>query len=241
MSTIENLETFAPSPPGTHPPLDSPEYRSTHLRHPKLDPLVLDPAKLDRSELGGPIFGEGTVDRRRRRPDRRSERRSRRAADHRHWTAARRRRPTDRRLARRAVAGQRLGPLPPRLGQLAGHARSQLHGRGPLSHRRRRCLSLHDDSPRRLPVGQPPQRLAPGASPLQPVRSLLHPAARHPDVLSRRPVVLPGSDLQLGARAVASRPRRRLRPRHDDRRVGARVPLRHGPAWPVPDAVRGAG
>ncbi len=38
---------------------------------------------------------------------------------------------------------------------------------------------------------------------------------------------------------IAPRPHRRLRPRDDDRRVGARVPLRHGPARTGPHAVRG--
>ena len=61
MSTADTVETFAATPPGTHPPLDSPDYRSSHLRHPNHDPLRLEPGKLDRSELGGPLFGEGTV------------------------------------------------------------------------------------------------------------------------------------------------------------------------------------
>jgi protocatechuate 3,4-dioxygenase beta subunit len=55
------IETFAPAPPGTHPPLDYPEYHSTALRHPNRDPLVLDPGKLDPGELSGPVFGEGAV------------------------------------------------------------------------------------------------------------------------------------------------------------------------------------
>ena len=55
------IETFAPAPPGTHPPLDYPEYRSTALRHPNHDPLVLDHGKLDPGELSGPVFGEGAV------------------------------------------------------------------------------------------------------------------------------------------------------------------------------------
>ena len=38
-----------------------------------------------------------------------------------------------------------------------------------------------------LPVGQPLQRLAARAHPLQPVRPRVHPAAGHPDVLPRRP------------------------------------------------------
>ena len=61
MSTAIPYETFAPPPPGTHPPLDYPEYRSTALRHPNHDPLVLDHGKLDPTELSGPVFGEGAV------------------------------------------------------------------------------------------------------------------------------------------------------------------------------------
>src|SRR5262245_2503534 len=57
----ETLETFAPAPPDTHPPLDYPDYVSTRLRHPNHDPLRLDPGKLDRGELSGPLFGESTV------------------------------------------------------------------------------------------------------------------------------------------------------------------------------------
>ena len=91
--------------------------------------------------------------------------------------------------------------------QLAGHARPQLHRRRALPHRRRRHLPLHDDPPRRLPVGQPPQRLAPGPPALLPVRALVHPAAGHPDVLPRRSAVLPGSDLRRGPRAVPPRAR----------------------------------
>ena len=44
MYPMETIETFAPAPPGTHPPLDSPDYRSTHLRHPNHDPLGSTPA-----------------------------------------------------------------------------------------------------------------------------------------------------------------------------------------------------
>ncbi|HEX6500629.1 MAG TPA: protocatechuate 3,4-dioxygenase subunit beta [Micromonosporaceae bacterium] len=40
--------------PGVHPPLDSPEYRSTALRHPTR-PLVVLPQRL--TEVTGPLFG----------------------------------------------------------------------------------------------------------------------------------------------------------------------------------------
>jgi protocatechuate 3,4-dioxygenase beta subunit len=57
----ETAQPFAPAPPGTHPPLDYADYKSTALRHPTRDPLVIDPAKLDRAELDGPLFGADTV------------------------------------------------------------------------------------------------------------------------------------------------------------------------------------
>jgi protocatechuate 3,4-dioxygenase beta subunit len=46
-------------PSGTHPPNDSPGYRSTALRHPK-EPLVVIPHTL--SELTGPVYPYGRID-----------------------------------------------------------------------------------------------------------------------------------------------------------------------------------
>ncbi len=45
-------------PQGVHPPLDSPEYASTALRHPT-EPLVVVKQRL--TELTGPLLGEGRV------------------------------------------------------------------------------------------------------------------------------------------------------------------------------------
>ncbi len=45
--------------PGTHPPNNSPGYRSTILRHPK-EPLVIIPHTL--SELTGPVYPYGRID-----------------------------------------------------------------------------------------------------------------------------------------------------------------------------------
>jgi protocatechuate 3,4-dioxygenase, beta subunit len=45
---------YAPEPPGTHPPLDHPEYRSTALRSPRR-PLVPLPHRL--TEVTGPLLG----------------------------------------------------------------------------------------------------------------------------------------------------------------------------------------
>ncbi|CAM3835724.1 protocatechuate 3,4-dioxygenase subunit beta [Kibdelosporangium persicum] len=44
--------------PGTHPPLDSPGYKSTKLRHPLQRPVLL-PQKL--TEITGPLLGEGRL------------------------------------------------------------------------------------------------------------------------------------------------------------------------------------
>ncbi|MCE7001408.1 protocatechuate 3,4-dioxygenase subunit beta [Kibdelosporangium philippinense] len=44
--------------PGTHPPLDSPGYKSTGLRHPLQRPVLL-PQKL--TEITGPLLGEGRL------------------------------------------------------------------------------------------------------------------------------------------------------------------------------------
>ena len=205
MYPMETIETFAPAPPGTHPPLDSPGYRSTHLRHPNHDPLRLDPGKARPGRARRPAVRGGRRHRRRCRLDDRSRRRGSRPADHRHRAAARRRRATDRQLTRRALAGQRVGQVPPRQRPVAGNARPQLHRQRALPHRCGRHLSLHDDPSRRLPVGQPSQRLAPGPSALLLVRALVHPATGHPDVLPRRSAVLPGSDLQRGPRTVPPR------------------------------------
>jgi protocatechuate 3,4-dioxygenase beta subunit len=50
--------SYALEPEGTHPPLDSPEYRSTRLRHPK-QPLIYLPQSL--TELTGPALGTSTI------------------------------------------------------------------------------------------------------------------------------------------------------------------------------------
>ena len=206
MSTADTVETFAPAPPGTHPPLDYPGYRSTHLRHPNHDPLRLDPGKLDRSELSGPLFGEGAVTAADADLTIGPDRRSGRAADHRHRTAARCRRPTDRRLAHRAVAGQRLRPLPPCQRQLAGNPRPQLHRRRALPHRHRRhATASRRSAPAPIRGATTPTHGVPPHLHFSPVRPLVHAAAGHPDVLPRRSAVLPGPDLQLRPRAVPPR------------------------------------
>ncbi len=51
--------TFRRPPSGTHPPNDSPGYRSTALRHPK-EPLIVIPHTL--SEITGPVYPYGRIE-----------------------------------------------------------------------------------------------------------------------------------------------------------------------------------
>jgi protocatechuate 3,4-dioxygenase beta subunit len=53
-----DLPGYMKPEPGSHPPLDSPAYKSTGLRHPK-QPLVLLPQRL--TEVTGPLLGDGLV------------------------------------------------------------------------------------------------------------------------------------------------------------------------------------
>ena len=77
------------------------------------------------------------------------------------------------------------GPLRARRRPAPRAARPELHRRGPVRDRRRGPLPLRDHQARRLPVAQPPQRLAAGAHPLLAVRPGVHAAAGDPDVLPR--------------------------------------------------------
>jgi protocatechuate 3,4-dioxygenase beta subunit len=56
-----DLHPFAPVPPGTHPPLDFPDYRSTATRAPSRAPLQLPVGLTDPTELTGPVFGRDSV------------------------------------------------------------------------------------------------------------------------------------------------------------------------------------
>jgi protocatechuate 3,4-dioxygenase, beta subunit len=68
MSTQETERVYAPvvetpgnylrEPPGAHPPLDHPPYKSTTLRHPK-EPLVYLPQTV--TEITGPALGDARV------------------------------------------------------------------------------------------------------------------------------------------------------------------------------------
>ena len=132
-------------PEGVHPPLDSPGYKSTALRHPK-QPLVYLPQTI--TEMTGPQLGPvliGEIDNDLTRPARgRADRR----ADHRLGARVRHRGQAAARHAGRGLAGERRRALPAPLGSLAGAARSELLRRRALRHRRRGPLHVHDDQAR---------------------------------------------------------------------------------------------
>jgi protocatechuate 3,4-dioxygenase beta subunit len=52
-ATAEGVVGYAPAPPGTHPPLDSPAYGSTALRAPHQPPVAVPPGL---TEVTGPSF-----------------------------------------------------------------------------------------------------------------------------------------------------------------------------------------
>ena len=134
------------------------------------------------------------------------------------------------RHAGRGLAGQRRRPLP-RTRSTAPRRRSTRTSpaSGRCADRRRGPLPVRHDQAGRLPVGQPPQRLAAGAHPLLAVRAGVRAAAGDADVLPGRSAVRPRPDLQLGPRPrgprAAGRPRSTCEATEPD--VGARLPLRH--------------
>ena len=188
---------------------------------PKLDP--------DSVELTGPVFGAPRVGRARQRPHR----------QHRGEPLGERIIVTGRVLdaAGRPVRGQLVEIWQANAAGRYAHlarpapraARPELHRRGPLPDRRRRPLPVHHDQAGRLPVAQPPQRLAARAHPLLGVRHGVHPAARHPDVLPGRPAVRPTT--RSSSRSRTRRPRERLVAAFDmdttRAGVGARLPVGH--------------
>ena len=120
-------------------------------------------------------------------------------------------------------------------------ARPELQRRRPLPDRRRRQLPIRDREARRLPVGEPPERVAAEAHPLLALRPRVHRAARHADVLPRRPALPVRPDLQLDPRRAR---RERLVSTFDmeltepDWALG--LPLRHRARRPRSDTARGA-
>ena len=113
-------------------------------------------------------------------------------------------------------------------------------GAGPHRDRRRGPVPVRDHQARRVSVAQPSQRLAAGAHPFLAVRAELPHAARHADVLSRRPAARAStrSSTRSRLRARASGSSRLRRGRHAAG-MGARLPIRHRPARPRRDADGG--
>jgi protocatechuate 3,4-dioxygenase beta subunit len=56
--SMTTVHGYALPPPGVHPPLDSPDYRSTALRAPSRAPIVVPPGL---TEVTGPLFGSERV------------------------------------------------------------------------------------------------------------------------------------------------------------------------------------
>ena len=123
-----------------------------------------------------------------------------RRADHRDRPGARQRRAAGPRHADRDLAGERGRPVPARVDQHPAPLDPNFTGAGRCmtdSEGRYRFVTI---KPGAYPWREPPQRVAARAHPLLAVRPGVHPAAGHPDVLSRRSAVRPGPDLQLRAR-----------------------------------------
>ncbi len=108
------------------------------------------------------------------------------------------------------VVDQHPAPLDPNFSG-AGRCLTDADGQLPLRH----------DQAGLVPLGQPRERVAPGAHPLLGVRAGVHAAARHPDVLPGRPAVRVRPDLPLGPRPEGARAAGlELRPRARRSRTG---------------------
>ena len=174
--------------------LDYPGYRSTRLRVPKR-PLVTLPEEFH--ALDGPVFGDDAI----------GELDSDLTQQHEGDPLGERIVVSGRLLddAGRPLAGQLVeiwqanaaGRYRPRGRPASGAARPELLGCRALPDGRRRRLPLRHRQARRVPVGQPRERVAARTHPLLGLRPRVHAAARDADVLPRRPALLAGPDLQL--------------------------------------------
>ena len=185
------------------PPYFYPDYVGTRLRAPQ--PPAARPAADDVGAIGAGLR-RGSRGGGRRRPDAQPRRASRWASGSSSAAACSRRTagrcatPSSRSGRRTPPAAtatsvdQHDAPLDP---NFDGAGRCLTDDGGPLS--------LRHDQARRLPVAEPPERLAAGAHPLLDVRTRLHPAARHADVLPRRPALRLRPDLQLDPRPEGAR------------------------------------
>jgi protocatechuate 3,4-dioxygenase beta subunit len=172
-------------PAGVHPPLASPGYASTVLRAPKQPPV---PLAQGLTEITGPLLGAERVT----------------AADA-DLTTRHRGEPLGERIiltGRVLDSGGR--PVPGTLIEIWQANASGRYAHGVDNHdapldpnfdgvsrlhdRFRRAVPVRHDQARRLPMAEPPQRLAPGARALLGVRPGVHAAPDHPDVLPGDPL-----------------------------------------------------
>ncbi len=159
---------------GSRPPLAYPAYRSTQLRAPMNAPVHL-PQRL--TEVTGPLLGCRPGPARRQRPDQAARRRAHWPANHRARSRTRLGRAPGPGHAAGDLAGKRRRALRAPLGPLAGAIGPELLRRRALRDRCRRALLVRHDQAGAVPVGQPPQRLAPGAHPLLAARRAVLAAA----------------------------------------------------------------
>ena len=136
-------------------------------------------------ELTGPVVRRRGAGRARPRPHTPACGRAARRAHRRHGPGARVGRQASAWAADRDLAGERSRALPARRRPARRAARSELLGRRALPHRRRGHVPLRDGEAWRIPVGEPPERVASEPHPLLALRARLHGAARDADVLSR--------------------------------------------------------
>ena len=204
--TSDNWDAFASPPPGTHPPLDLPDYRSTGVRHPDATARAPRPGegRPHRADRPGVRRGRGARRPTATSPSARAARPS--AAHHRHRAAARRR-PVDRSRRHSWRSGR---PTPPgryrhRNDHWPGTLDPNFTGGGRVPHRADGSYRFITIRPGAYPWAQPPERLAARPHPLLGLRPLVHPAPvtqmYFPDdplffqdpILTRSPTRPPGS------------------------------------------------
>ncbi len=184
---VDTPTSYLREGPDAHPPIDFEAYKSTQLRHPK-EPLIYLPQML--TEITGPqlgpelITGELDNDLTRQAADQPIGERiivSGTVRD----TEGKPLRDTLVEIWQANAAGRYQhrwdrweAPLDP---NFKGAGRCVTDDAGPLH--------VHDDQARPVPVGQPLQRVAPGAHSLLAARPGVHPAAGDADVLPRGPVL----------------------------------------------------
>ena len=234
VSDPDTPTSYLREPPGTHPDLDCPEYRSSGLRHPT-QPLLYLPQ--DVTEITGPQLGPSAS------------------------ATATRTSPASTPASRSASASSSAGrlidsggrPLPAPLVEIwqanaagryghraiTGTRRWTPTSRGrALPHRGGRELSLRDRTARRLPVEEPPQRLAAGAHPFLPLRPGVRAASRDPDVLPRDPLS-PSTPSSTRSATGGARPDGGPFDLSRPSRSGPRLRLRRRAAWAGRHPLRG--